>query len=325
MKARNKLKNGEHQHDFPGNVAAWRSRWSLLLFLLLASSWPLSACLWITGTTKDGRHTTTGGFGPARQLRHRMQANLRARGDSIQAELRNSSDFTNRNDFAVSLIYQGRYEQAIAVLEQSEKDHPGEYFTAANLGTAYELAGRDEDAMGWITEGIRRNKESHEGTEWLHVKILEAKIKAATDSSYFQHHSVLDLDFTQIARDDDSLSVGGQLRALTEVQKALQYQLEERLQFVKAKDAPVASLLFDYAAITAATQTLEAAKELLQLAVEYGYPQERVLSLVARYDRIILIAQIRRRVLISSFIALGACCIVYAVKRRWIVCRRNAD
>jgi hypothetical protein len=50
-----------------------------------------------------------------------------------------------------------------------------------------------------------------------------------------------------------------------------------------------------------------------------------VLSLVARYDRIILIAQIRRRVLISSFIALGACCIVYAVKRRWIVCRRNAD
>lgn len=36
--------------------------------------------------------------------------------------------------------------------------------------------------MRWIREGIRRNKDAHEGTEWLHVRILEK-------------NSVLGLDF----------------------------------------------------------------------------------------------------------------------------------
>jgi len=46
-----------------------------------------------------------------------------------------------------------------------------------DLGTAYELAGKNEPALRWIREGLRRNPNSHKGTEWLHVKILEAKIE----------------------------------------------------------------------------------------------------------------------------------------------------
>ena len=64
---------------------------------------------------------------------------------------------------------------------------------------------------------------------------------------------------------------------------ALDYQLVERLKFVKGKDPSVASLLFDYAALEAALNTLESAKSLLEMAAEYGYPSDRITPLLARY------------------------------------------
>jgi asparagine N-glycosylation enzyme membrane subunit Stt3 len=47
----------------------------------------------------------------------------------------------------------------------------------------------------------------------------------------------------------------------------------------------VASLLFDYAAIEASERTLESAKSLMQMAVEYGYPADRVRPLLKLYDQ----------------------------------------
>ena len=238
----------------------------------------------------------------------------------MEMQLRGSTDFTNRNDLAVALIFQGHYQQAIESLEQLESERPGEYFTAANLGTALELAGRNEEALKWINEGLRRNASSHEGTEWLHAKILEAKIQAAKNPDYFKQHSVLDLDYSQIERDADVLTIDGQQRGLHDVKNALQYQLEERLQFMKTRDAPVASLLFDYAAITAATHSLEAAKDLLQMAVVFGYPQDKVQPLLMQYDRVIVIARVRQWLIYLFAIVL----FIYAVKRRWIVYRRSS-
>ena len=63
-----------------------------------------------------------------------------------------------------------------------ERRYPGHHETAANLGTALELAGHDAPALQWIRIGIRRNADEHYGSEWLHVRILEAKI-ATTPAS----------------------------------------------------------------------------------------------------------------------------------------------
>ena len=70
-----------------------------------------------------------------------------------------------------------------------------------------------------------------------------------------------------------------------ELTKAIQYQLTERLQFVKPPDPAVASLLFDYAAIEAATKSMESAKRILQMATEYGYPPAQVSRLLNEFDR----------------------------------------
>ena len=62
-------------------------------------------------------------------------------------------------------------------------------------GSSVQHIGDNEQALHWISEGIRLNKDSHWGTEWLHVKILEAKIAAAKDPEWIKTHSVLELDF----------------------------------------------------------------------------------------------------------------------------------
>ena len=136
-------------------------------------------------------------------------------------------------DYAVALIHLGRHEAAIEALLAREAARPGDYATAANLGTAYELMGALEDAVVWIARGIERNPQSHHGTEWLHLAILHAKLQLRGDAAWLKHHSVLD-------------SAAGN-RTSEEIVRAIDYQLGERLQFVEPADAVVCDLFYQAA------------------------------------------------------------------------------
>jgi hypothetical protein len=50
------------------------------------------------------------------------------------------------SDYALVLIIKKRYEEAERIYLQIEKDFPGRYSTASNLGTLYELTGQNEKA-----------------------------------------------------------------------------------------------------------------------------------------------------------------------------------
>ncbi len=217
----------------------------------------------------------------------------------MEGDLRSSTNFDDRSDYSVALMYLGRYKEAVELLQKLEKENPGQYFIAANLGTAYELSGNNEEALHWIKEGIHRNPDSHKGTEWLHARILETKIAQEKDADYFKKHSVLELQAEDIG---GSVTIDGQKFSSKEVADAIQYQLEERLQFVKPPNDVVANLLYDYAAIEAATATLESAEKLLQMAVEYGYPSEKVQPLIKLYDEKIAWRKTKQ---IGTYILLG--------------------
>lgn len=135
-------------------------------------------------------------------------------------------------NYSASLIFVGRAADAIPVLTALEKAHPGLYSTAANLGTAYELTGDLPNALRWIRAGIERNSASHEGTEWLHVAILETKLKLQNDAAWLATHSVLDAA-PAVSKADTF--------------KAIEYQLNERLRFVRPRDAVVADLFYQAA------------------------------------------------------------------------------
>jgi tetratricopeptide (TPR) repeat protein len=220
-----------------------------------------------------------------------------------------------RNNMAVDMIYRGRYSEAIEALKELEAEQPGDYITAANLGTAYELAGKNEEALRWITEAMRRNADSHWGTEWLHVDILEAKLKASADPAFFEAHSVLDIDHRQIRSIDSEVMAGGARRQVREVAKALEYQLQERLQFVKSSDPGVASLLYDYAAIMASTHSLESARELLRMAGDFGYPKSRLQPLLKEYDSVIFAASLQRWIFYGGIAVTVLALIIYARRR----------
>jgi tetratricopeptide (TPR) repeat protein len=253
---------------------------SCLLLCFVQSAFP---CIWVLGTKYKGTENYVSGFTHEMVLfRAAMKEDLHSTGTSMEAELRGSTGLTNRNDYCVALMYLGRSQEAVPLLQQLEKDYPGNYSTAANLGTAYELSGNNQDALRWILEDIHRNPDAHMGTEWLHAKILEAKIAAEKDPDYFQKHTVLDLDPDSVT---DEMNVAGRFRSSSDIENAIRYQLEERMELVKPKDMPVAALLHDYAAISAVLNSVQLAKKILRLSVEYGYTEERIQPLDIKFDR----------------------------------------
>ena len=181
---------------------------------------------------------------------------------------KNMSDLEIRNNTAVALLHLGQLKEAIQILEKIERDKPGLYFTAANLGTAYELNGENQKALDWIKEGINRNADAHNATEWLHVKILEAKLAIEKHPDWLKTNSVLEVDFSLGMT--QATDHHGKKKSLQKVESALVYQLHERLEFIKPPEAVVADLLFDLSRVFSSTRSPEHAEAIRNLAQSYG-------------------------------------------------------
>lgn len=247
------------------------------VLVLLVFAAPVHACLQTYHTTLDGKRKEIQAMPlPSRVEMINMVALESKAGywEARRAELAGKGDYESRNDHAVALLHLGKAAEAVEAFEALERERPGVYQTAANLGTAYELAGRNADALQWIREGIRRNPQSHDGTEWLHVAILEAKLAQARDPNWLATHSVLGVDFGSDARPRTPKPYpnGNDGKPVTakELREALEYQLMERRQFVGPPDPYVADLFFDWANVVALTASLEEAVDLYDEALRFG-------------------------------------------------------
>jgi len=180
------------------------------------------------------------------QLRHHDEKEpWTARRDRLRKALAAGGDYRVKNDLATALAHTGAAAEAVTLLQEIEAEKPGLYMTASNLGTAYELSGDDTHALEWIREGIQRNAASHKGTEWLHVRILEAKLALHDDPQWLESHSVLG---PRNKQGEVTISVtGNRSEPLPNdlIKAALIYQLHERLEFVEPPDAIVGDLLFE--------------------------------------------------------------------------------
>lgn len=183
--------------------------------------------------------------------------------DSIYRATGKVEDYS---DYGTMLVYAGQYQKAKAVFQAIERRVPGRYATAANLGTTYELLGRNDSAYYWIDKALKINPKSHRGSEWIHLKILEAKMKARGDAQYFLTHKVLSLDFGQVEAPENKNNLD-----LHVLRDQLYDQLHERMSFVKPEDPIVGLLLFDLGNVTAITMDVKSALEVYEVAKEYGY------------------------------------------------------
>lgn len=187
-----------------------------------------------------------------------------------------TKDIDYLSDKGYVLIIQGKYKEALALYLNIEKIKPNRYSTASNLGTLYELMGENEKAYEWIKKSIKINPESHEGSEWLHVKILEAKIhKLQNPSGAFFINTNFGSEIIPKTNLGDE--------ELYKLKDALYFQLNERITFIKPKDKIISVLLFELGNIV----TLEgfdpqSAVEVYELSEKGGFQSDLL------YERLVL-------------------------------------
>lgn len=175
-----------------------------------------------------------------------------------------TKDIGYLSDKGLLLIALGRYQQAIELYLKIERIKPNRYSTASNLGTVYELTGQNIKALEWIKKSIEIDPKSHHQSEWIHVKILEAKIKG--DEQYTTQ-SLLGLDFGNGKLPVSKMSK----KELETLRYSLYYQLNERMSFIKPKDKIVAQLLFDLGSVSMLLRRNKVASEVYKEAKHYGF------------------------------------------------------
>lgn len=210
----------------------------------------------------------------------------------LKANLHKSRSIKNKslaqlNDYGVLLIYDRQYKKAIEIFKSLERQYPNLAKTAANLGTAYELNKQPELAKYWIEQGMKRDPNIHEGSEWIHVKILAAQLARQQEPKWIQKHDVLGLDFGLKAAPHAEVRTvifNEQHYNLDTVLKHSKTQMMQRLQFVN-HDPITAQILFNMANIEVVQYNVEddAADSLYDMAARFGYHDPQLIEARQHY------------------------------------------
>ncbi|MGX7667700.1 tetratricopeptide repeat protein [Flavobacterium pedocola] len=186
--------------------------------------------------------------------------NVRKQLDSLYAK---TKKIEYLSDKGYIMILEGKYQEALSLYLQIESKFPGRYSTASNIGTIYELLGENQKALEWINKAIKINPNSHQGSEWLHSKILEAKIKgeACYNDDFF-----IGVDFGKYDVPVSNLSNNQKERLVS----SLYFQLNERISFIKPKDKIIGILLFELGNLSMLDKDYRSANEILKMAKDYG-------------------------------------------------------
>ena len=162
------------------------------------------------------------------------------------------------------------------------------------------------------------NPQSHQGTEWLHLAILKARMVLKTHPDHLRNQRIIPIEGPA-----PTFTFEGQSYDTQQLAKALEIQLSERMRLVKPKDAVVADLLFSLGLISAREQTLEIALELFDMA-QHGFLQANQLAAQkAQYQSLIRERHVQHALLIALALITLAAMLTLAFRKGWLTLRRS--
>lgn len=182
-----------------------------------------------------------------------------------------TKDLDYLSDKGYLLIVQGKYNEALKLYLNIEKIKPNRYSTASNLGTLYELMGENQKAYNWIKKSIAINPNSHKGSEWLHLKILEAKIKGLQNIS---GQFLINTNFGTSNEPRTKLSK----KQIDELAQSIYFQVNERMSFIEPKDKIISILLFELGNLAELLGEHNSALETYRTARKYGYDGDLIVA-----------------------------------------------
>ena len=244
-------------------------KYVVLLFLSCCTSMAI-ACLNEEHVTKSGKSTVDAfslqGF---RLYKNHNKATLELAIKNLLSEKPVMADdiLTTQNSIAVIYIKLGRLEEAEKILQELLKKHPNNYSITINLGTLYELQGKNVKALEFIKKAVAINPQSHSGSEWFHIKILEYKLKNIPDNK-IAGENILDLyNLKQPA---------------TAIADDVSYQLQERIPFTPAPNLLIAKVMQELGDFLADSVSIKGAYVIYETGMDYD--RENVLNLAKKRD-----------------------------------------
>ncbi|NOQ70986.1 MAG: hypothetical protein GQ574_03230 [Crocinitomix sp.] len=237
----------------------------LFILIIIITVQPVRGCLNYYHTIdQDGdfhEMTENGFIGFNKNFNYKLIA---SKLPDLEADFQNKKSPYLLSDYAVLLMKAGKIEASLALLIELNRNLPNEYQIAANLGTAYELNGELDSAIHYINRGMELNPEAHEGSEWVHIKVLECKLKQIENPNYLNNTSVLELTAEQ--------------KANYKTRHQLEIQIRERFPFTPGPNQIMASLMIDLGDCYASDLSIEYAKAFYTIAAEYYGAETEITS-----------------------------------------------
>lgn len=214
---------------------------NLLLTFFLLSALTSNACLNIFAVDSSGN---------VHYLEHYFFSEIAFKQDVIsdrikklEKQFRNKNySFQNISDYGAYLLMAGRFSEGLDLFRALGKKYPDVYEIRANTAVAYELNGNIDSALYWERSAMSLQTGRHAYSEWIHMKILEAKKQLQMDPGWCLKNNVTGIE--------DSIRINYEVREHEDgkglfMLKDFISQMNERLPFTYGEDKVLGKLLFE--------------------------------------------------------------------------------
>lgn len=214
----------------------------ILVFSLLIFSLQSRACINIFAVDSAGRgHYLSHWFFFSVEFRQKeITQKIKAAEKMFAA---GQYSYQNISDYGAWLLMAGRYAEGLDLFRALSKKYPQVYEINANTAVAYELNGNIDSALYWERASLKINPTAHGNSEWIHLKILEARKQLQADPDWCLHHNVTDvvnrIKETYKFEEHEDFNEGSRIFS------DFMNQLEERFPFTYAEDKVMGKLMME--------------------------------------------------------------------------------